>query len=153
MRKTLLHFFIISMLSAVNVQQIKAQEQKVLPAISEKPADKAQEVAKKKSSPKKNSFFNNIFKKVKSSVTVSKQDSINKSVILNTKSVIPYIEHQDKIIRSISIKQLGFDKIFTDTLKRFNNIGNRVLNTLHVDTYDWVIRDNLFIKTGNRVNP
>jgi outer membrane protein assembly factor BamA len=28
-----------------------------------------------------------------------------------------------------------------------------LLNTLHVDTYDWVIRDNLFIKKGTLLNP
>jgi hypothetical protein len=38
---------------------------------------------------KKKTFFKNIFEKVKSSVTVSSQDTSTKTADLNTKSVVP----------------------------------------------------------------
>ena len=108
---------------------------------------------KEKLQRKKNQFFHNIFKRVKSSITAAKPDSATKATILNTKSVIPFNEHRGKVIRSITTQELGFEKIFTDTSKLINYYGTRILNALHTDTYDWVIRDNLFIKKGSRLNP
>lgn len=107
----------------------------------------------KKTLSKKNQFFHNIFKRIKSSITVSKPDSIIKATILNTKSVIPFSEHKGKVIRNITTEELGFEKVFTDTSKSINYYGTRLLNALHTDTYDWVIRDNLFIKKGMVLNP
>ncbi len=102
---------------------------------------------------KKVSFVNNIFKRVKSSVTVSKQDSIIKATVINAKSVVPFIEYEGKIIRNVTTQELGFEKVFTDTSKRINYYGTKMLNKLHTNTYDWVIRYNLFIKKGSRLNP
>jgi hypothetical protein len=107
----------------------------------------------KKQPRKKNQFLHNIFIRIKSSITVSKPDSTIKATILNTKSVIPFNEYKGKIIRSVNTEELGFEKIFTDTTRRLNYYGTRVLNALHTNTYDWVIRDNLFIKKGSRLNP
>ena len=107
----------------------------------------------KKLPAKKTQFFNNIFNKVKSSITVSPQDSTVNATVLNTKSVIPFIEYEGKIIRLVHTEELGFEKVFTDTSKFLNYYGTKLLNKLHVDTYDWVIRDNLFIKKGSRLNP
>lgn len=152
--KKLLLYFVATVLTVVFiVQKTEAQQADSTGANKVKLTKKERKAEEKKRFPKKSSFFSNIFKKVRSSITVSPQDSINKSTIINTKSVIPYIEHQDKVIRRIDIKELGFDKVFTDTLKRFNNFGNRVLNALHTNTNDWVIRDNLFIAKGERINP
>lgn len=102
---------------------------------------------------KKNQFLHNIFKKIKSSITVSKPDSAIKATVLNTKSVIPFSEFEGKVIRNITTEELGFEKVFTDTSKRINYYGTRLLNALHTNTYDWVIRDNLFIKKGSVLNP
>lgn len=107
----------------------------------------------KKHPRKKNQFIHNIFIRIKSSITVSKPDSTVKATILNTKSVIPFNDYSGKIIRSVTTEELGFEKVFTDTSKRLNYYGTRLLNALHTDTYDWVIRDNLFIKKGSKLNP
>lgn len=107
----------------------------------------------KKQTRKRGQFFNNIFKKVRSSITVSKPDSVIKATVLNTKSEIPFNQHRGKVIRSIKTEELGFERVFTDTSKTINYYGTRILNALHTDTYDWVIRDNLFIKKGSRLNP
>lgn len=102
---------------------------------------------------KRTSFFGNIFTQLKSSITVSKEDSAAKATVINGKSVIPYNEHRGKVIRSITTQEIGFERVFTDTSKFISYYGTRVLNALHTDTYDWVIRDNLFMKVGDRVNP
>ena len=107
----------------------------------------------KKPTRKKSQFINNIFNKVKTSITVSPHDSTLKATVINTKSIVPFIDYQGKIIREIHTEELGFEKVFTDTSKFINYYGTRLLNTLHVDTYGWVIRDNLFIKKGTRLNP
>ena len=151
MSKPLIYFLATFFIFTITIQNLKAQKKDSTILITGKVTTR--QTSKSKKFPKRNSFFNNIFKKVRSSIVVSKQDSINKSSVLNAKSVVPFIEYQGKVIRSVKIKELGFDKIFTDTSKRFNNWGNRVLNKLHYDTYDWVIRDNLFIGIGERINP
>ena len=100
----------------------------------------------------RNKFLHNIFKKVVSSVTVSKQDSTAKATVLNSKSERPYTSYEGKIIRRIYIKQFGFERVFTDTSKPIQYYGTRMLNYLHKDTYGWVIRDNLFVRQGMKVN-
>lgn len=102
---------------------------------------------------KKSHFFSKIFQKVKSSITVTPQDSSIKAPVLNTKSVVPFIEHQGKIIRSVYTQEIGFEEIFNDTSQILIYYGSRILNALHTDTYDWVIRHNLFIKEGTKLNP
>ena len=134
MRKKCLHIIFVFSCLLLFAQQISAQENKKLPR-------------------KRNQFFNNIFKRIKSSITVSKPDSIIKATVLNTKSVIPFNEYRGKVIRDITTEEMGFEKIFTDTSKRINYYGTRILNALHTDTYDWVIKDNLFIRKGSRLNP
>jgi hypothetical protein len=113
----------------------------------------AQAQNKIKHTHKKGQFFNNIFKKIKNSITVSPPDSAVKATVLNTKSVVPFIEHQGKVIRMVFTREMGFEKVFTDTSQLLTYYGTRILNALHTDTYDWVIRDNLFIKEGSRLNP
>src|SRR3954469_10503762 len=89
---------------------------------------------------KKATFFNNIFNRIKGSITVSNPDSTERAAVLNAKSVNPFIEYKDKIIRSITTQELGFEKVFTDTSKSIDYYGTRILNALHTNTYDWVIR-------------
>ncbi len=131
MKKKSLHI-IFSLLCLLFIQSIHAQE---------------------KHGRKGNQFIHNIFNRIKSSITVSKPDSTIKATVLNTKSVIPFSEYEGKVIRNIKTEELGFEKAFTDTSRSLNYYGTRLLNSLHTDTYDWVIRDNLFIKKGTVLNP
>lgn len=105
-----------------------------------------------KTAPKRVRFFHNIFQQVKNAVTVSKKDSTNKSTVINTKSEIPFQEYNGKIIRHIYTREFGFEKTFTDTSKRIAYFGTRILNALHTDTRDWVIRNNLFINEYSELN-
>lgn len=97
-------------------------------------------------------FFHNIFKQVKDAVTVAKKDSSASAAVLNTKSETYFNSYHGKVIRYISTKELGFEKTFTDTSSRIKYFGSKVLNALHTDTKDWVIRSNLFFRENSVLN-
>jgi hypothetical protein len=132
MQKRYLHIILSFLCIVVFIQTLQAQESQP---------------------PKKRHFLHNIFKKIKDAITVSKPDSTIKATVLNTKSVNPFSGYKGKTIRNITTEELGFEKVFTDTSQTINYYGTRLLNALHTDTYDWVIRDNLFIKKGMTLNP
>lgn len=100
---------------------------------------------------RKSSFFNNISRQVIGSVTrhpVAPSDSGQ-----NTgRSELPYEHYQGKTIRNIYINQLGFEQEVTDTNNKIVVFGTKLMNKAHVDTKDWVIRNNLFIKRGDTLN-
>lgn len=73
-------------------------------------------------------------------------------VILNTKSETPFLAYEGKGIRHIIIRQFGFEKTFTDTSRGIKYFGTRLLNSLHKNTRQWVIRNNLFLKEGSTLN-
>ncbi len=97
-------------------------------------------------------FFHNIFKQVKDAVTVAKKDSSASATVLNTKSETYFNSYHGKVIRHIITKELGFEKTFTDTSSRIKYFGSKVLNALHTDTKDWVIRSNLFFRENSVLN-
>ncbi len=96
---------------------------------------------------------NNIFQFAINAVTRSHADSASIAVVLNTKSELPFIPYQGKVIRHIYVKQYGFERAFTDTSRVLDrNKGARLLNSLHHNTRDWVIRNNLFIGENTPLN-
>jgi len=97
---------------------------------------------------------NNIFQLFRNSITKGRPDSASdiNTTVLNTKSESPFQPYEGKLIRHIYIRGYGFEQTFTDTSKRLQYFGTRVLNQLHRKTRDWVIRNNLFIKENTPVN-
>ncbi len=96
---------------------------------------------------------NNIFQFAISAFTKSPSDSATNAAVINTKSETPFIPYQGKGIRHIFVKQYGFDRSFTDSSKdRTQNAGSRLLNSLHRNTRDWVIRNNLFISENSALD-
>lgn len=75
----------------------------------------------------------------------------NPDGVVSGKSEAPYQKHKGKIIRRIIIKQLGFENRVTDTTSQLLAAGSRLLNVLHPNSKDWVIRDNMFVKEGDTV--
>ncbi|MBS1601229.1 MAG: hypothetical protein JST42_01080 [Bacteroidetes bacterium] len=71
---------------------------------------------------------------------------------MNTKSESPFQPYEGKVIRHIFIRGYGFEQTFTDTSRRLQYFGTRLLNQLHRKTRDWVIRNNLFIRENTPVN-
>ena len=95
---------------------------------------------------------NNIFQFFRNSITKGRPDSIAITTALNTKSESPFKPYEGKVIRHIFIRGYGFEQTFTDTARRLQYFGTKVLNQLHRKTRDWVIRNNLFIKENTPVN-
>lgn len=96
---------------------------------------------------------NNIFQFFFNSISKGRPDSAALATALNTKSETPFKPYEGKIIRHIYIRGYGFEQTFTDTSKRLEYAGTKLLNHLHRKTRDWVIRNNLFIAENNPVNP
>lgn len=65
----------------------------------------------------------------------------------------PYLFHTGKIIRSIKIMGLGFERNINDTNSYNNSFGVIVANAIHKNTSSRVIKNNLFFKKGDIVNP
>jgi len=70
------------------------------------------------------------------------------------KSDIPFAKYKGKIIRFIRIKTLDpFGTSIIDTLAEARTSVGKALNAAHAKTHPWVIRKNLFIKEGQKVDP
>ena len=95
---------------------------------------------------------NNIFQFFRNAITHGAPDSAALATALNTKSESPFKPYEGKVIRHIYIKGYGFEQTFSDTSKRLQYYGTKVLNHLHHKTRDWVIRNSLFIKENTPVN-
>lgn len=108
----------------------------------------AQKDSTKKETPKNH----NIFRLALNAISKKSPDSVTEASILNTKSETPFMQYQGKNIRHIIIKPYGFDKIFADTTKRINYFGTKILNYLHTNTKEQVIRNNLFITEKSTIN-
>ncbi len=96
---------------------------------------------------------NNIFQFALKLVSRKHTDSAAQVSILNVKSESPFLQYEGKGIRSILLKQYGFERSFSDTTKGSKYFGTKLLNKLHKNTRDWAIRDNLFIKEKTALNP
>ncbi len=73
--------------------------------------------------------------------------------VLNVKSEDHYLPYEGKIIRKIIIKRLGFESTILDTARHMQTYIAKAANSLHVDTKEFVIRNNLYIKEGKPLNP
>jgi hypothetical protein len=73
--------------------------------------------------------------------------------LIDVKSEDYFIPYEGKIIRKITINQLGFDRTVQDTTQRFKTTMAKVANWLHNDTRAWVIRNNVFLREGEPLNP
>ncbi len=69
------------------------------------------------------------------------------------KSVNPFITHKGKVIRSIIIFPLGFDRNLYDTMIIKKNFATDVANAFHLNSTNQLIRKNLFFKEGDKVIP
>jgi hypothetical protein len=92
---------------------------------------------------------NNIFALAINSITRGHEDT-TATTIKSTDHFMPY---DGKIIRHIYIQKFGFEKAFTDTSKSINYLGTRILNYLHKDSRDWVIRNNIFVSEKTALDP
>lgn len=74
--------------------------------------------------------------------------------IVDQKSESGFRQYQGKIIRRIIINHIGFERNINDTTRyRVVNTVTRVANSLHTDTKEQVIRNNLFFRTNRPLDP
>ena len=83
---------------------------------------------------------------------ITKKTPAAEEALLNVGSEVYFFPYQGKVIRRIEIIGYGFDKMTSDTLTRFSYWGTQILNSLHVNTREKVMRNNLFIKEKTSVN-
>jgi hypothetical protein len=74
--------------------------------------------------------------------------------IVDQKSEEDFIQFQGKIVRKIIVNHVGFERNINDTTRyRVVNTVTRVANSLHTDTKEKVIRNNLFFRTNRPLDP
>ncbi len=76
-----------------------------------------------------------------------------KKGLKTSKSQVPYLPFQGRIIRHINVKRYGFEISFADTTRRIMYFGTQLLNRIHEDTKEWQVRNELFIKENTPLNP
>lgn len=102
-----------------------------------------------KKQPHKQKYFLNIFHKAVKSIKV---DSSSLKEVINSKIELQYLPYEGKIIRHILVKEYGFEKTFIDTSKVIKYYAKKLINHIHANTREWVIRNNLFIKEKTTLN-
>ncbi len=60
-------------------------------------------------------------------------------------------QYEGRIIRNIYIQRLDFGTLIEDTAKNFSNKFTRLANNLHKKSREYIIRNNLFFKKGDKV--
>lgn len=75
-----------------------------------------------------------------------------KDTVFNQKSEDVFMPYQGKIIRTIKIDHLGFERTFYNGSKNVKEKAINIGNALHTDTRESVIRQNLFIQENKPLN-
>ena len=73
--------------------------------------------------------------------------------VLNVRAEDMFRPFAGNVIRNINILNLNFERTLTDTASRIKTFASRAARTLHVNTKEWVIRQNLFQKEGQPLDP
>jgi hypothetical protein len=102
-----------------------------------------------KNNPQKSTYILKIFHRAVKSITV---DSSSLNEVINSKIEQQYLPYEGKIIRHILVKEYGFEKTFIDTSKVIKYFARKLINHIHANTREWVIRNNLFIKEKTVLN-
>lgn len=106
--------------------------------------------------PGRKPFLHNILQQAKTSILRNPEDTCSvdpEDQVLNARAEDIYMPFAGKIIREIQVSSLGFERNFSDTSSRIENLATRLADAFHSDTKDWVIRNNLFQKEGSYLDP
>lgn len=71
---------------------------------------------------------------------------------LNEKAEIPFMPFNGKGIRSVSVRIIGLNRNFADTSAEQNIVNKTLLEKLHRNTRERVIKDNIFFKVKEPLN-
>jgi len=65
-----------------------------------------------------------------------------------------FIYYKNKIIRTINIQKIDiFGPTVNDTAKTNNSWLSGILNSIHINTHDYVIKNRLLVKPGDQIDP
>lgn len=73
--------------------------------------------------------------------------------VRNEESSDQFANYRGKIIRSISIRQVGFETSIYDSAKKTKKIITDLANALHRTSSESTIRNHLFVREGEPLNP
>ena len=73
--------------------------------------------------------------------------------IVNVGSIDNYIPYAGKTIRNIYVERIGFEKSIYDSAKKVTRTITKVANALHSDTREKTIRQHIFFKQYQPLNP
>jgi hypothetical protein len=73
--------------------------------------------------------------------------------VITAKSEDPFLPFEGKIIRNIIINKVGFEKSIYDSSRNFRSTATYIANSLHANSKEGVIRDNLFFRKNKPLNP
>ncbi len=90
-----------------------------------------------------------------SKFTLAQDDVPPSALSISNRDESRYAAFAGKIIRNISIRQIGFSESLglNDSSSAIKTSAKKILDVLHTNTQEWVIENNLFIKTGKKLNP
>jgi hypothetical protein len=73
--------------------------------------------------------------------------------ILNQRSEDYFARFTGKIVRTINIDHVGFEKSIYDSSRRVKRVITKLANQLHTDSRQRTIREHVFIRPGKPLNP
>jgi hypothetical protein len=100
-------------------------------------------------------WMHNIFEQAWNSIQRNPDDICNgdpELQVLNARAEDMFLPFAGKYIRKVTIINLSFERNFTDTSSTVKNLSTRIARTMHVNTREWVIRNNLFQKEGQKLD-
>lgn len=93
-------------------------------------------------------FISRWVQKGMDAITKDDPDTSEQAAFLKVHSENAFKKYNGRIIRRITVNRVGFEQTVTDTAKKLASLGARLMNRTHINTKEWVIRDNLFIREG-----
>jgi hypothetical protein len=105
-------------------------------------------VAQEKSDSTKTSVTKKAFRAGLKLVSTNPTDTI-----VNTESIDNFKEFAGKTIRNIYVERIGFEKSIYDTTKKVSTTISKAANALHVNTREKTIRQHIFFKQHQPLNP
>ena len=73
--------------------------------------------------------------------------------IVNVESIDNFTPYAGKTIRNIYVERIGFEKSIYDSAKKVTTTITKVANALHSDTREKTIRQHIFFKQYQPLNP
>lgn len=85
---------------------------------------------------------------------------IVRNILVDTNAVentvptfVYYSPYNNRIIRKIEFTHIEFGQSIRDTTAKFKNFFIQLANSLHINSKEWVIRNQLFFEEGEALNP